>query len=303
MEQKKTMTVLEEMQGLDPAQKTDIRFQKLNTLLRIKSDDDLFRFINKNLPPVRTNDKQELLKHFQKYLRIHYTEEILKYYDRPFTNRALQVNHYKNRLTAYKLTLEKQKHNNSYEYFHVLLEELSFIEHLISRTETKNTPEILPQSHVTANKTKKSTTERMGNSIEQTVFGLNFDFIGRLYENLWSKKFIDESCTKDVFLQHFFIDTIPETRIRLIGKNQSDIGLLINSLRDFFKEDYQDSMFFNSFWAERFEFQTNGDPQNPKTKTPNGISKIISDVKTGNRKSTKINAINEIVGNLQNIPQ
>lgn len=304
MEQKSLTTILAEKLGLDPAQNTDIRYQKLNTLLKIKSDDDLTRFINKNLPPVRANDKQELLKHFQKYLRIHYTEEILKYYDRPFTNRALQINHYKNRITAHKLGMEKQQHNNSYEYFHVILEELSLIERIISRTKSDDTAEVPPQSQVTTTtRTIRPTTERSESPIEQTVFGLNFDFIGRLHENLWSKKFIDESCTKEVFLQHFYVDTVPETRIRLIGKNQSDIGLLINSLRDFFKEDYQDSMFFNSFWAERFEFQTNGDSKNPKTKTPNGISKIISDVKTGNRKSTKINAINEIVGNLQNIPQ
>ncbi|UKB80220.1 hypothetical protein [Chryseobacterium sp. MEBOG07] len=148
-----------------------------------------------------------------------------------------------------------------------------------------------------------STPPLSNNTVRETVFGLNFDFIGQLHHNLWAKDFINESCTKKVFLQHFYIDTIPKAPIILIGKNQSDIGLLIDSLREFFKEDYQDKTFFNTFWAERFKFQTNGDSQNPKIKTSNGISKIISEVKTGNRKSTKINAINEIVENLRAVPQ
>lgn len=294
MEPKSLTTILAEELGLDPAQSTDTRYQKLNTLLKIKSDNDLLRFVNKNIPTAKTKDKEKLLLHFKKYLRTHFTEEILKYYEQPFTNRSIQVNHCKNRISAHKETIQKQQHNNnSYEYFQVIFDELSLIESIISRIRTSNT----------STRTTVPATERSQAPIGQTVFGLNFDFIGQLYQNLWAKGFIDDTCAKELFLHHFYIDTVPETRIRLIGKNQSDIGLLIDSLREFFKEDYQDSMFFNTFWAERFEFLTNGDPQNPKTKTPNGISRIISEVKTGNRKPTKINAINEIVENLQSFPQ
>jgi len=293
--------MLGEKLGIDPAQNTDTRYQKLNILLKVTSDDDLTRFINKNLPATRVKDKQELLLHFQKYFRAYFTEEILKYYDQSFTNRAAQVNHCKTRISVYKETVQKQQHSDTcYEYFHVILEELSLIEKLISRTKSDNTPET---QVTTTTRVAVPTPERSQAPIEQTVFGKNFDFIEKLYENLWAEKFLDESCTKEVFLQHFFVDTVPETRIRLIGKNQSDIGLLINSLRDFFKEDYQDSMFFNSFWAERFEFQTNGDSHNPKTKTPNGISKIISEVKRGNREPAKKNAIAKIVENLKTVPQ
>ncbi|SIT13550.1 hypothetical protein SAMN05421786_106148 [Chryseobacterium ureilyticum] len=141
------------------------------------------------------------------------------------------------------------------------------------------------------------------NTVRQTVFGLDFAFIEKLHESLSTENFIDEFCTKELFLLHFYIDTIPVIPIILRGRNQSDIGYLINSLREFFKEDYQDSTFFNSFWAERFLFLTNGDSQIPKTKDKNGISRIISEVKTGNRKSTKINIINKIVENLRAVPQ
>lgn len=137
------------------------------------------------------------------------------------------------------------------------------------------------------------------NTIKQTVFGKNFDFIGQLHENLWTKGFIDESCTKEVFLQHFYIDVIPSEPIILIGKTQSDLAHLIDSLREFFKEDYQDSTFFNKFWAERFLFLTNSNNQIPKIKDKNSISRIISEVKTGNRQPTKINTIAEIVENLK----
>ena len=298
--------MLGEKLGLDPAQNTDTRYKKLDVLLKVTSDDDLTRFINKNLPPVRTKNKEELLLHFKKYLRTYFTGEILKYYDRPFTNRAAQVNHCKTRISFYKETLQKQKHSDMcYEYFHVILEEFSLIEKLISRTKSNNIPETPIQTQGTATtRTAVSRHERLQPLLETTVFGLmNFKFIVQLYENLREEKFIDESCTQKIFLQHFFVDTVPETRIRLIGKNQSDIGYLIRSLREFFKEDYQDSMFFNTFWAERFEFLTNGDSHNPKIKTPTGISKIISEVKTGNRKSAKINTINEIVENLKAVPQ
>lgn len=297
--------MLGEKLGLDPAQNTDLRYQKLDILLKIKSDDDLTRFINKNLPPVRTNDKQELLLHFQKHLRTHFTDEILKYYDQPFTNRAAQLNHCKNRISVYKENLQKQQHNNTYEYFHVILEELSLIEKLISRTKSDDTAEVPPQIQGTATtRTAVSRHEQLQPLVEPTVFGLmSFKFIVQLYENLKAEKFIDESCTKEVFLQHFFVDIVPETPIILYGRNQSDIGLLIDSLREFFKEDYQGATFFNKFWADRFEFQTNGDSQNAKTKTPNGISKIISEVKAGNRKSAKERIIIQIVENLRTVPQ
>ncbi len=297
--------MLGEKLGLDPAQNTDTRYQKLDILLKVTSDDDLTRFINKNIPAVRTNDKQELLTHFQKYLRTHFTEEILKYYDQSFTYRTAQVNHCKTRISVYKETLQKQQHNNSYEYFHVILEELSFIEDLISRTKSNNIPETPPQTQGTATtRTAVSRHERLQPLVEPTVFGLmNVKFIVQLYENLKAEKFLDESCMQEIFLQHFFVDTVPETRIVLHGRSQSDIGYLIDSLREFFKEDYQDATFFNKFWAERFELQTKGDSQNPKTKTPGGISKIISEVKTGNRKSAKERIINQIVENLKAVPQ
>ena len=48
---------------------------------------------------------------------------------------------------------------------------------------------------------------------QTTVFGLKFDFIEKLHYNLDAKGFIDESCTKEIFLQHFFVDTVPETFI------------------------------------------------------------------------------------------
>lgn len=301
MEQKSLTTILAEKLGLDPAQNTDTRYQKLDVLLKVTSDDDLARFINKNLPPVRTNDKEELLTHFQKYLRTHFTEEILKYYEKPFTNRAAQVNHCKTRISVYKESLQKQQHNNTYEYFHVILEELSLMEKVISRAKSNSTP----QTQVTTTtRTAVSRHEQLQPLVEPTVFGLmSFKFIVQLYENLKEEKFIDESCTQEIFLQHFFVDTVPETQIVLHGGNQRDIGLLIRSLRVFFKEDYQGATFFNKFWAERFEFQTNGDSQNPKTKNPHGISKIISEVKTGYRPPTKEQAIAKIVENLKTVPQ
>lgn len=140
--------------------------------------------------------------------------------------------------------------------------------------------------------------------IKATVFGKDFDFIEKLHENLWAKKFIDDSCTTDIFSQHFFVDTIPQTPIILHGRSQSDLGYLMDSLRVFFSEEYQhNSTFFNTFWAERFMFKTNGDKQFPKMKDKIGISKIISSVKTCDRKSTKMNIIDEIVKNLRTIPQ
>lgn len=149
-----------------------------------------------------------------------------------------------------------------------------------------------------------STPPLSNNTVRQTVFGLNFDFIEKLHYYLDAKEFIDKSCTKEVFSLHFYIDTVPETPIILHGRSQSDIGHLINSLREFFKEEYQhDSTFFNTFWAERFMFKTNRDAHIPKTKDKNGISRIISSAKTEDRKSTKINAINEIVENLRAVPQ
>jgi len=142
------------------------------------------------------------------------------------------------------------------------------------------------------------------NIVRETVFGLmSFKFIVQLYENLREEKFIDESCTQEIFLQHFFVDTVPETRIVLHGTNQRDIGLLIRSLRGFFKEDYQGATFFNKFWADRFGLQTKRDSQNPKTKKPNDISRIISEVKTGYRPPRKIQAIAKIVENLKAVPQ
>lgn len=298
--------MLGEKLGLDPAQNTDTRYQKLDKLLKVISGDDLTRFINKNLPPVRTKDKEELLLHFKKYLRTHFTEEILKYYDRPFTNRAAQIDHCKTRISFYKETLQKQKHSDMcYEYFHVILEELSLIEKLISRTKSNNTPETPIQTQGTATtRTAVSRHEQLQPLVEPTVFGLmNVKFIVQLYENLKEEKFIDESCTQEIFLQHFFVDTVPETRIVLHGRSQSDIGCLIDSLRVFFKEDYQDKTFFNTFWAERFMLQTNGDAQIPKVKDKNGISRIISSVKTDERKSTKERIINQIVENLKAVPQ
>ncbi|OPC04254.1 hypothetical protein BAS10_14305 [Elizabethkingia meningoseptica] len=140
-------------------------------------------------------------------------------------------------------------------------------------------------------------------SLRKTVFGLNFEFIKLLYENLKGEKFIDESCTEEIFLQHFFVDTAPETQIILHGKNQSDIGLLIDSLLKFFKQEYQDKTFFNTFWAERFKFQTNRDSQNPKNKSSKDISKIISSVKKGDRRPTKRNIIAKIVENLEAVPR
>lgn len=305
MEQKNLTIILAEKLGLDPAQNTDTRYQKLDILLKATSDDDLTRFINKNIPSTRAKDKQELLTHFQKYLRKHFTEEILKYYEKSFTNRAAQVNHCKTRISFYKETLQKQQHSDTcYEYFHVILEELSLIERIISRTKSDNTLEVPTQTQgVTTTRTAVPTPERSQAPIEQTVFGLNFDFIGKLYDNLLIEGFVHESSTKEIFLQHFFVDNVPETRIVLYGRSQSDIGYLIDSLREFFKGDYQGGTFFNKFWAGRFEFLTNGDSQNPKTKTPNGISKIISEVKTGNRKSGKKKTIAKIVENLRAIPQ
>lgn len=307
MEQKSLTTILAEKLGLDPAQNTDTRYQKLDVLLKVTSNDDLTRFINKNLPPVRTNDKQELLTHFQKYLRTHFTEEILKYYERPFINRAAQIDHCKIRISFYKETLQKQRHNNSYEYFHVILEELSLIEKSISRAKSDDTAEVPPQSQVTATTTRRTAIpppERLQTPIEQTVFGLNFDFIGKLYDNLLIEGFVNESSTKEIFLQHFFVDTVPETRIILHGRSQSDIGYLIDSLREFFKGDYQhDSTLFNTFWAERFMFQTNGDAQIPKIKDKTGISRIVSSAKRDDRKSTKERIINQIVENLKAVPQ
>lgn len=142
------------------------------------------------------------------------------------------------------------------------------------------------------------------NTIRQTVFGLNFEFIKKLHYNLNATEFIDESCTQEIFLQHFFVDIVPETPIILHGRSQSDIGHLIKSLREFFKEEYQhDSTLFNTFWAERFMFQTNGDAQIPKIKDKNGISRIISSAKTEDRKSTKEHTIAKIVENLRVIPQ
>jgi hypothetical protein len=216
------------------------------------------------------------------------------------------VNHCKTRISFYKETLQKQKHSDTcYEYFHVILEELSLIEKLISRTKSNNTPETPIQTQGTATtRTAVSRHERLQPLVEPTVFGLmNVKFIVQLYENLKEEKFLDESCTQDIFLQHFFVDTVPETRIVLHGTNQPDIGLLIRSLREFFKEDYQGATFFNAFWADRFEFQTNGDSQSAKTKTPNGISKIISEVKTGYREPAKKTAIAKIVKNLKAVPQ
>lgn len=307
MEQKSLTTILAERLGLDPAQNTDTRYQKLDNLLKVISDDDLTRFINKNLPPARTNDKQELLTHFQKYLRTHFTEEILKYYEKSFTNRAAQVNHCKTRISVYKETLQKQQHKNtSYEYFQIIFDELSFIEDFISRTKSNNIPETSPQTQgTTTTRTAVSRhDEHLQPLVEPTVFGLmSFKFIVQLYENLKAEKFIDESSTKEMFLQYFFVDTVPETRIVLHGRSQSDIGYLIDSLRQFFKGDYQGGTFFNKFWADRFEFQTNGDSQSAKTKTPNGISKMISEVRTGNRKSAKEYIINQIVKNLKAVPQ
>ena len=307
MEQKSLTTILAEKLGLDPAQNTDTRYQKLDILLKVTSDDDLTRFINKNIPATRVKDKQELLLHFKKYLRAYFTEEILKYYEKSFTNRAAQVNHCKTRISVYKETLQKQQHSDTcYGYFHVILEELSLIEKLISRVKSNNTPETPPQSQVTATTTTRtavSTPERLQTPIEQTVFGLNFDFIGKLYDNLLIEGFVNESSTKEIFLQHFFVDTVPETRIVLHGTNQRDIGLLIWSLREFFKEDYQGATFFNKFWADRFGLQTKRDSQNPKTKKPNDISRIISEVKTGYRPPTKKQAIAKIVENLKAVPQ
>lgn len=307
MEQKSLTTILAEKLGLDPAQNTDTRYQKLDTLLKVISDDDLIRFINKNIPAVRTTDKQKLLTHFQKYLRTHFTEEILKYYEKSFTNRAAQIDHCKTRISVYKETLQKQQHNSTcYEYFQIIFDELSFIEDLISTTKSNNIPETTPQTHGTATtRTAVFRHEHLQPLVEPTVFGLmSFKFIVQLYENLKAEKFIDESSTKEMFLQHFFVDTVPETRIVLHGRSQSDIGYLIDSLREFFKEEYQhDSTLFNTFWAERFMFQTNGDTQIPKIKDKNGISRIISSAKTGDRKSTKEYIINQIVENLKTVPQ
>ncbi|WP_143883522.1 hypothetical protein [Chryseobacterium binzhouense] len=304
MEQKSLTTILAEKLGLDPAQNTDTRYQKLDKLLKVISDDDLTRFINKNLPATRAKDKQELLTHFQKYLRTHFTEEILKYYDQSFTNRAAQIDHCKTRISVYKETLQKQQHSDTcYEYFHVILEELSLIEKIISRVKSNNIPET-PQTQGTATtRTAVSRHERLQPLVKQTVFGLNFDFIGKLYDNLLIEGFVHESSTQEMFLQHFFVDTVPETRIVLHGRSQSDIGYLIDSLREFFKEDYQDKTLFNTFWAERFEFQTNGDARTPKVKDKNGISRMISEVKVGNRKSAKECIINQIVENLKTVPQ
>lgn len=148
-----------------------------------------------------------------------------------------------------------------------------------------------------------STLTHTNYSLQKTVFGLNFEFIRLLYENLKVETFIEESCTEEIFLHHFFVDIVPETQIILHGRNQSDIGLLIDSLLRFFKKEYQDKTFFNNFWAERFKFQTNRDSQNPKNKSPKDISKIISSVKTGDRISTKKNIIDKIVRNLEAVPR
>jgi hypothetical protein len=132
-------------------------------------------------------------------------------------------------------------------------------------------------------------------STKETVFGKNFDFITSLYEDLCLHGFIDKSkCAKEQFSNHFYIDSVPDKPITLIGNNLSDLGLLIIHLGGYFKEDYQISSDFNSFWAERFLFSTKGGSYKPKSKDKDSVSKIISEAKKGKRKSTKSNAISEI---------
>ncbi len=137
--------------------------------------------------------------------------------------------------------------------------------------------------------------------IQETVFGKNFDWIEKLHNSLIGKGFLNETSSLDDFYKHLYIDEVPSSKIELIGTNLSDIAYLIKSLKQFFKEDYENPMFFNEFWAKRFCFTTNDKNTQKVNKGKKDISKIISNL--NNRPPQKKGSINEIIKILKHIHQ
>ena len=280
---------LEEKQKIDPNRFSDKGYFQLEKLLRLKNENELISFLNSETPFIKSFSESDLQR-FENYIKRCFTEEILEYYNKPLSEKEVQIQYFNSRYNDFKELNKNILSSKGYPYFEIIINELSFIKKNINDKYLNKSIELVQQS--------------VNNQIKETVFGKNYDFIEKLHYYLDAKEFIDKSCTKEVFSLHFYIDTVPETPIILHGRNQSDIGYLINSLREFFKEEYQhNSTLFNTFWAERFMFKTKGDAQFPKTKNKSGISRIISSAKTEDRKSRKINIINEIVENLRAVPQ
>ncbi len=277
---------LEEKQKIDPNRFSDKGYCQLEKLLRLRNENELISFLNTEAPFIKSNSEIDL-KRFENYLKLNFTEEILEYYNKPLSEKEMQIQYFNSRYNDFKEFSKNILSSKMYPYFEIIINELSLIKKNINDKYLNKSIELVQQS--------------VTNQIKETVFGKNYEFIDVLYDNLWANNFIDKSCSKELFSNHFYIDAIPKDKIILTGKNQSDLVLLIDSLKEFFKEDYQNSTFFNEFWATRFLFATNGDSYIPKKKDKIGISKMISEVKNDNRKPTKSNTINEIVKNLKSI--
>ncbi|WP_123867190.1 hypothetical protein [Flavobacterium oreochromis] len=278
---------LEEKQKIDPNRFSDKGYFQLEKLLRLKNENELISFLNSETPFIKSFSESDLQR-FENYIKRCFTEEILEYYNKSLSEKEVQIQYFNSRYNDFKELNKSILSSKGYPYFEIIINELSFIKKNINDKYLNKSIEFV-QKPVSA-------------EIKETVFGKNYEFIENLYTNLKAKNFISESCLLEKFLQHFYLDQVPQNQIILIGNNQSDLGLLIDSLREFFKEDYRSSSFYNEFWANRFLFLTNGDSKKPKSKNKDSISKMVSEVKNGNRNPTKSNAISEIVENLKSIP-
>ncbi|MFV0573644.1 MAG: hypothetical protein ACK5M1_14650 [Xanthomarina gelatinilytica] len=272
---------------------TDIDF---NSLFTIVSDGSFLSFIindwgldpkyyyggnlEKTNPQLYQNIVSgKFFSEFKDHIHQNYVKEV-QFLFTQFNEPEIELDYFNDRLILFKNTIQKNKQEQnitsfSKSYINEVSQQLTNLRNSITLQQSKTQPISL-------------------SSIKKTVFGKNFEFIGLLYENLTAKEFLNDIETSiDDFEKHFYVDEKPKSKINLHGENSADFKLLLESLKPFFKEEYQKSIFFNQFWSDRFLFHTKD-----KRNNPNKNKERIIKMRSSKRIPIKRGAIKEIVKNL-----
>ncbi len=131
-----------------------------------------------------------------------------------------------------------------------------------------------------------------------TVFGdSNFEKVRDLAIGLKSLSFVSNQTDANDLLEVFMLDNSNASKpINLTNGTLNDFGYLMLKLRPHFVDSISVKSEYGLWWSKNFTFNT-------KEKSKKDVSNMITAIERGERFSEKIKSINELVDNLNPIPQ
>lgn len=238
------------------------------------------------------NSKQELLTYYNRLINMKYIlEELLNKKQTEFENEEKKEN--QTDINTY--TLEDGNSiivDNLYEYGYNLVELETIIKNInYHKKAIKQLKEKLENNFLFLQEYK------IVKQIPKSIFeGKTLNQIETFLNHL--KEFFSDTTDVEDLQQVFSIGFIPEYRkLNFTNGNLNDFGYLIYKLKPYFIEALKAGKTYNSWWSNRFTFNT-------IEKNNKSISNMISNAKKdGARRPQKQNTILRIIDNLSSIPQ